>query len=210
MERHSWLTIMPATTGLLAGGIQALLRSSPTPTLFAVASSFQWFALGSTFWATRSTLLHIAYPDAQPSDRLAASSYAGGVTGGLVGGVLRGRRNVIPGTLMFTLFGFLGQTMYNRLDVRHTEQIALETKITEDGRKQRDRGFWGRIAEMKWSPMKSLSDEDYETILRERLLRVDADIALLDEKMDRLKEEGQKQSVENVSETDNKGKKGSS
>lgn len=40
------------------------------------------------------------------------------------------------------------------------------------------------MAEMKWSPMKVLSDEQYERMLRERLLKVEAEIAILDEKIE--------------------------
>ncbi|KAK4692589.1 hypothetical protein P7C71_g4650, partial [Lecanoromycetidae sp. Uapishka_2] len=189
------------TTGLLTGGVQALLRSSPTPTLFAIASSFQWFALGSTFWATRSTILYTYYPNPTPSDRLSASSYAGGITGGVVGGLLRGRRNVIPGTIMFTMFGFLGQMVYNRLDARHSDNVAVEVEAVNEGKVKKEKGFWTRVAEMKWSPMKALTDEEYENILREKLLRVDAEIALVDEQVEKLradeiraKEEGTKDS----------------
>jgi len=181
------LTLPPGTTGLLTGGVWGLLLSSPTPSLFAIASSFQWFALGSTFWATRSTLLYTSYPSSTPSDRLSASSYAGGITGGTIGGLLRGRRNVIPGTIMFTLFGFVGQTIYNRLDARHSEQVALEVENVREGKEKKETGFWNRMAEMKWSPMKTLSDGEYGNILREKLLRVDAEIALLDEQMEKLR-----------------------
>jgi predicted benzoate:H+ symporter BenE len=36
-------------TGILVGGVAGIVRST-TPILFATASGFQWFAVGSTFW----------------------------------------------------------------------------------------------------------------------------------------------------------------
>ena len=42
---------------------------------------------------------------------------------------------------------------------------------------------------MKWSPMKKLSDEEYGNMLKERLLRVEADIALLDEELEKVRSE---------------------
>ena len=42
---------------------------------------------------------------------------------------------------------------------------------------------------MKWSPMKVLTDEEYESMLREKLLRVDAEIAIVDEDLGKLREE---------------------
>ena len=52
----------PGTIGLLTGGIAAVLRASPTPTLFTIASSIQWFALGSTFWGMLLNPYHNALP----------------------------------------------------------------------------------------------------------------------------------------------------
>jgi hypothetical protein len=46
-----------------------------------------------------------------------------------------------------------------------------------------------RVASMKWSPMQSLSNAEYEAILREKLLRIDADIAIVDEDIEKLKKE---------------------
>lgn len=90
---------------------------------------------------------------------------------------------------MFTLFGFLGQTLYHRLDTRHSEQIAMEVETAKEGQLIKRRRFWDRVAEMKWSPMKTLTDEEYGNILREKLLRIDAEIALVDEQVEKLKAE---------------------
>ncbi|KAL2049512.1 hypothetical protein ABVK25_010199 [Lepraria finkii] len=179
---------LTGTTGLLTGGISAVLRASPTPTLFTIASGIQWFALGSTFWATRSILLYQWNTGPSPSsrDRISASSYAGGITGGTIGALFRGRRNILPGTVMFALFGFVGQTVYNKLDARHIEHVAVEMESTK---KEETTVFWKKVAEMKWMPMKALSDEEYGDLLRERLLKIEADIALVDEEVERLRGE---------------------
>ena len=139
--------------------------------------------------ATRATILHTYYPDLSPKDRLTASTFAGGVTGGAVGGLIRGPRNIIPGTIMFTLFGFLGQTTYNTLDGRHSEQVAADIQAVAEGKQKDTKRFWDRVADMKWSPLTALSDEDYGSMLKDKLLRVDAEIALLDEEVERLKGE---------------------
>ena len=83
---------------------------------------------------------------------------------------------------MFTLFGYLGQSLYNILDARHTQQTrsaAIERKDTTS--------LWRRVANSKYSPMKVLSDEEYEKILREKLLRVEAEIAVIDDDIEKLK-----------------------
>ena len=84
---------------------------------------------------------------------------------------------------MFTLFGYVGQTLYNKLDARYSEQVAVERQKVKEEKK----GFWNKVADMEWSPMKRLSDEEYGNMLKERLLRVEADIALVDEELEKLR-----------------------
>ena len=43
------------------------------------------------------------------------------------------------------------------------------------------------MADSKYSPMKVLSDEEYEKVLREKLVRVDADIALVNEDIKKMR-----------------------
>lgn len=90
---------------------------------------------------------------------------------------------------MFTLFGYLGQSVYNRLDARHSEQVASDAQAVGGGDGKDGKGFWERVAEMKWSPLTALSDEDYGNMLKEKLLRVEAEITLVKEKIERLKAE---------------------
>ena len=88
---------------------------------------------------------------------------------------------------MFSLFGYLGQTLYNTLDRRHTEEVQFA--IERGGMGEKKKNWMEQVAEMKWSPMKVLSDEDYESMLKERLLRIEAEIALLDEEIVRVGKE---------------------
>ena len=90
---------------------------------------------------------------------------------------------------MFTLFGSLGQTVFNVLDARHTKQVAIDIQAAAEGKTRGRKRFWERVAEMKWSPLTVVSDEDYGNMLKEKLLRVEAEIALVDEEMERLRGE---------------------
>ncbi|OBT83948.1 hypothetical protein VE02_06840 [Pseudogymnoascus sp. 03VT05] len=86
---------LTGVSGLLFGAVSGVLRST-TPTLFALASGLQWFTLGSTFWATRTLLLHELRAETGESARkISASAIAGGVSGG-IGGLLR---NSPPGPI---------------------------------------------------------------------------------------------------------------
>lgn len=128
-------------------------------------------------------------------EKISASAIAGGV-GGTAGGLLRmlsqrtatiilivqigGRGNILPGAIMFALCGAAGQAIYNRADARPT---ASES----DGKQQKSlQDSW---LNSKWSPMKVLTDAEYENMLQEKLLRVNADIALLDERINVLRDQ---------------------
>lgn len=50
-------------------------------------------------------------------------------------------------------------------------------------------GFWKSLTQNAWSPMKSLSDEDYTAMLQEKLLKVEVEIAILNDKIAALKKE---------------------
>ncbi|KAL2164329.1 hypothetical protein VTH06DRAFT_3545 [Thermothelomyces fergusii] len=156
--------------GIFTGAAAGIIRSAP-PVFFAIAAGGQWFTLGTSYYATRlSSLKYFGKGKQEPSpgDRIKASTVAGGVAG-TFGGMLRGPRNIIPGALVFSLLGAGGQSIANWWTAR-----------TADAAPKAGKGFWST-----WSPIKPLSDKDYESILEEKLLRVEADIALID---DRIKE----------------------
>ena len=46
--------------------------------------------------------------------------------------------------------------------------------------------FLQRLADSKWVPLRSLSDDDYRGMLSEKLLSIEAEVALLDEKIQEL------------------------
>lgn len=43
------------------------------------------------------------------------------------------------------------------------------------------------ILESKWSPLRKISDDEYKEMLGEKILRLDADIALIDDKIAELR-----------------------
>ncbi|KAK0264307.1 hypothetical protein LTR01_001354 [Friedmanniomyces endolithicus] len=158
--------------GFLFGGTSGILKGT-TPFLFATAASIQTFALGTTFWACRSTILRTTFSGEQlQSDLLKASSFAGGLSGGLVAAITRGRRSVLPATLMWSLFGGIGQLAYNGYA---TGNVTRQISPPED--------FWTKMARQSWFPLKALSNEEYSEMLREKMLKVDVEIALLDDRI---------------------------
>lgn len=166
------------------GGASGIVRSQ-TPTLFAIASGIQCTALGSTFWASRTALLQAWNANGEsPSDLTKASGVAGGVSGGVIGLIFRGPRNVIPGTIVMGCFGAGGQAIYNSWRLRREERANVPKQ-----------GFLESLSKKKWSPVRSLSDEEYANILREKALRVEVEIAVLDDKIAALRKQESEESI---------------
>ncbi|KAF9877470.1 hypothetical protein CkaCkLH20_05170 [Colletotrichum karsti] len=159
------------TVGLFSGIAAGIIRDS-TPALFAVASGIQWFALGSSYWLSRSVVLNAWGGEAQVSDssKTKASAIAGG-TAGMVGGLIRGPKNIIPGVIVFSLVGGVGQAIVN------------STQGTPADAKKEKKSFF----ESSWSPLKKLSDDEYRGMLDEKMLKIDAEIALIDDKIAELR-----------------------
>ncbi|MCJ1391612.1 hypothetical protein MMC18_004476 [Xylographa bjoerkii] len=167
-------------TGLLLGSAIGIIRSSH-PVIFALATAGQWFALGTTFWGSRAVILNTWDAErASPRQNIYASSLAGGISGGSVAALTRGRSNVIPGMIVFSLFGCLGQMSYNTVSSSHRAALSAPDQPPT-------RSFLQILASKKWIPMKSLSDEEYEGLLQEKLVKVEAELALLDEDIAALK-----------------------
>ncbi|KAI1824867.1 hypothetical protein F4861DRAFT_538529 [Xylaria intraflava] len=154
--------------GLIVGAGLGIVRSAP-PTLFALFAGLQWFALGSSYMASRELLYHAwgGEENLSSSDFVKAGGVAGGVSG-MAGGMLRGPRNVLPGILFF---GSLGAG---------SSYISQRRRGTESEPKR----SW---LDSKWSPMQRLSDKDYINKLEEKILRLDAEIAIIDESIESLK-----------------------
>jgi hypothetical protein len=88
---------------------------------------------------------------------------------------------------MFSLFGFGGQHAYEWLDVKKSGKARKEREMKENG--EENETFMQRIGKSKWSPMRVLSDEEYEGIMKEKILKVDVEIALLKDSIEVLKKE---------------------
>lgn len=95
----------------------------------------------------------------------------------------RGRRNVLPGMLMFSLAGFVGQWVTNAYLTSRARQNAAA-----GGQSQ---GFLEGMTGKGWSLMKVMSNEEYAERLKGQQLAVDAEIAVLEDKIAALRKEQQ-------------------
>ena len=75
--------------------------------------------------------------------------------------------------------GYCGQVAYEKLDRRHTESLVH----SED----KSNNLLQRIAKSRWVPVQVLTDEEYRDMLQEKLLRVDTEIALIDDRIEEIR-----------------------
>lgn len=167
--------------GLFVGAVGGIMRNT-TPVLFSLFSGFQWFTLGSSYTASKKivTTAWGGEENMTSSDMVKASTIAGG-SAGLVGGLIRGPKNLVPGAIVFSLLGAGGQYAYNAY-ARTAESRAEQRK---------NKKSW---LDSKWSPLTPLTDKQYESLLEEKILRIDAEIAIIDDNIAAIKAaEGKKQ-----------------
>lgn len=89
---------------------------------------------------------------------------------------------------MFGLFGFLGQHIYNIVfDKTVSPEASAEAKAKGN--------VFQRLANKKWTPFTVLTDQEYKTMLDEKLLRFEAEIALIDDRIEALRA---KEKAENI------------
>lgn len=86
---------------------------------------------------------------------------------------------------MFSLFGWGGQHVYDWLDGRRSDAVRQERKAKEQGEEKVS--LVQRFARSKWSPMTELSGDDYRKMMDEKILRVETEIALVDERIEALR-----------------------
>ena len=86
-----------------------------------------------------------------------------------------------PGFIVFSLVGYLGQTGFNIAESWPQENAGKEAA--------KPKSILERMAASKWIPLKALSDDDFRDILKEKVLSIEVEIALLDDKIRSLEEE---------------------
>ncbi|PGH10505.1 hypothetical protein AJ79_05433 [Helicocarpus griseus UAMH5409] len=172
-------TAMPAlkvgawsgASGLIFGGITGVLRS-PNPVIHSIAAGAHWAAFGTSTWWLRSNILRVQFDNKPTRGQQAfASTISSGLSGGAISYSIH--RRFIPGAVIFGLVGFLGQKSYDVVEAWQSSRDKTAPK----------KPLGQRLLESKWMLLKQLSDEDYIAMLNEKLLVVNAEIAVIDDKI---------------------------
>ncbi|KAH8178588.1 Beta-ketoacyl synthase [Sarocladium implicatum] len=131
-------------------------------------NGMHWFTLGTTYWFTRSTILRMRGPQSShtPTEKTVASTLAGATAGALTG-LLRGPNRIMPSALMWAATMTGGQIGVNYWSSQAPKQAGEDDS-------------WLRS---KWSPLKKLTDKEYIEMMEEKRLKLDVEIALIDDRI---------------------------
>ncbi|KAG9253787.1 uncharacterized protein F5Z01DRAFT_656707 [Emericellopsis atlantica] len=175
--------VPPLVLGAYCGAAGAFLGSGAAtftgrnPVLSGAATGIQWGMLGSTYWFSRQMTLRAMGASENPTNgqKLQASGLAS-VPASVV--MILGfgpymRSNIVSS---FTLCGVAA--VGGQFAIDWYRQLP-ERPVDEDR-------SW---MNSRFSPLKKMSDKEYTDMLSEKLLRVDADIALIDERIEKLREQ---------------------
>ncbi|KAF5022607.1 hypothetical protein F66182_5353 [Fusarium sp. NRRL 66182] len=163
--------------GVLAGVGGSIFKEA-NPMIWGAVSGFQWFTLGTSFWFTRSIIVKSwgGEERLRYTEKIMASAISG-TAAGAVGGLIRGPTNIVPAMVVWTAVGAGGQLIANRVS-SHQPKFKDETETS----------FLSKI-----SPLKKLSDKEYVDMMSEKMLRMDADIALIDDRIAELKKQAEEE-----------------
>jgi hypothetical protein len=89
--------------------------------------------------------------------------------------------NAVPGAIVWGLVGLGGQYAYNVADARHTKELVEPKESPEP-----QMSMFNRVMRSKWSPVRRLTTKEYGVMLREKLLALEADIAITNEEIEKL------------------------
>ncbi|KAF5000730.1 hypothetical protein FGRMN_1571 [Fusarium graminum] len=165
------------TAGVLAGVGGSIFKEA-NPIIWGAVSGFQWFTLGTSFWFTRSIVVKAwGGEERLKNGHKTMASAIAGTAAGAVGGLIRGPKNILPAMFVWSTVGAGGQIIANRI-------AARKPKVQDEN----DETFFTR-----WTPLKKLTDQEYRDMMSEKMLRIDADIALIDDRVVELRKQAEEE-----------------
>ncbi|KAL0079895.1 hypothetical protein J3Q64DRAFT_1751672 [Phycomyces blakesleeanus] len=177
-----------AVTGATVGATVAVLTNSPVRT-FAISTGLNCGVFGATFFAVRESFLTYqrsknplyGLKDSQTRDvdDLVSSTMAGVTTGGLLSAAYRGSRGVIPGSIMFGTFCAGTQLLYSAAN-RWRQDKILEK---ESGNEVVAKSIWEYIKMPSWSPIRQLSNDEYNEILDNQLKALEEEMRVIEKEL---------------------------
>ncbi|PHH87048.1 hypothetical protein CDD83_9387 [Cordyceps sp. RAO-2017] len=153
----------------VATGVGYAIARDINPFASGAMTGGRWFAFGTSYWFFRTAAVRAWGGDERmrPAERVAASTVAATATGAL-SGLMGGPTRILPAMAFASVFGAGGQLAVNA--VKSAWQSADDEPLY-----------------LKWSPLRRLTDEQYLDIIGEKILKLEVEIALIDDKIAELR-----------------------
>jgi hypothetical protein len=116
-------------------------------------------------------------PEQTPTNAVLVSAVSGVSSFSLAGALVRGRRGIIPGAVIGTVLATSGQLYMNWVEAARRAQELSQTEPEP---------IMKRVLKSKWSPLRIITDEDHASMLEEKALKAEAEIAVIDEELKKL------------------------
>lgn len=78
------------------------------------------------------------------------------------------------------------RAMGEKMQFQRQKDEAERRQQQGEQEEREETGLIGRMARSRWNPMRRLTDQEYEDMLKEKLIRVEAEIAIVDEEVAKL------------------------
>ncbi|KAI9263241.1 hypothetical protein BDA99DRAFT_559798 [Phascolomyces articulosus] len=183
-------TSMAVLAGATTGATVAILRNAPVKQ-YTISTALNCGVFGATFFIVRETFANhqrsknprFGLKDSQTRDfdDLMSSTLAGATTGGLLSAVYRGPRGVLPGALMFGTICAGMQVLYTTGNRWRQEAILGAPEVEEQ------KSIWDSFTMPSWSPIRMISDDEYEEMLDTRLKTLEMEVKEIERELKQAK-----------------------
>ncbi|ORY96201.1 hypothetical protein BCR43DRAFT_524339 [Syncephalastrum racemosum] len=184
-------TCIAASTGATVGAATAILTNAPIKQ-YAFATGFNCGAFAVTFLMVRETfaasqrkknpLYGLKDSETRDFDDLMSSTLAGVTTGGLLSAIARGPRGVPSGAVIYGGVCAAGQAVYTAANKWRQDTILRKQREEETGiiANEPKKSFWDYFEMPSWSPIRMISNTEYDDMLDTQLKNLEAEIEELE------------------------------
>ncbi|SAL94987.1 hypothetical protein [Absidia glauca] len=192
-------TGLSVLAGATTGATLAVLKNGSVKA-YATSTGANCGVFGATFFIIRESFLSyqrkqnpmygLKDSETRDIDDLVSSAMAGVTTGGLLSAAFRGSKGVLPGCILFGTICTGGQLIYSAANRWRQDTIVqsglVDLPADQDiPTKNLAKSVWDAIEIPSWSPIRKLSNDEYNALLDAKLKTLEDDIQQIEREMKR-------------------------
>ncbi|KAI8335298.1 hypothetical protein BC941DRAFT_429945 [Chlamydoabsidia padenii] len=194
ISQHIFIgTGLSVLAGATTGATLAVLKNGSVKA-YATSTGVNCGVFGATFFIIRESFLSyqrkqnpvygLKDSETRDIDDLVSSAMAGVTTGGLLSAAFRGSRGVLPGCVLFGTICTGGQWIYSAAN-RWRQDTIVQSGLLDLPADQDipTKSIWDAIVIPSWSPIRKLSNDEYNALLDAKLKTLEEDIQQIEREM---------------------------